>query len=400
MLAAPILNNGNASAVTTPDSCFAFDSTTGTITDYYANQGNNSANPACPKDVDIPAVIGGTAVKVIGDSAFASKSLALVTIPNSVTSIGTAAFYGNNLTSVAIPSSVTSIAGSAFAMNQLTSVAIPSSVTSIGVGAFTMNQLTSVTIPSSVTSIDAAAFAMNQLTSVTIPSSVTSIGVQAFISNKLNSVTIPSSVTSIGLMAFALQSSYGASAYSTMVGSDAQAKQEVLSSIWCAQLYTENPSNPNGLKDEALYADIDGDGKSENIGGHLINPAPVTETYKNNSGVEVAASQTVTGVKTDGTIMHDYLAVNGPVIPTAVDAFNPTAAELAAMAAALSVYQRGGQSFTATAPTVSGYSIITPATPHALILKFGTNNVDFVYSDTGDEPTSLIVVAPNTGVKI
>ena len=39
----------------TSDTCFEFDSTdTNTINDYYANESNNSNNPACPRDVIIP----------------------------------------------------------------------------------------------------------------------------------------------------------------------------------------------------------------------------------------------------------------------------------------------------------------------------------------------------------
>ena len=118
----------------------------------------------------------------------------------------------NKIVNVIIPGSindkkVVAIGGSAFDTKQLISVVIPNSVTSIGKNAFSENQLTSVTIPNSVTSIGDGAFGINQLTSVIIPSSVTTIGVNAFYSNKLTSVTIPSSVTSIGKNAFYKSSS-------------------------------------------------------------------------------------------------------------------------------------------------------------------------------------------------
>ena len=134
--------NGSVSSsqsvyITVISSCFTFDATTGTITDY---------SPTCPKDVVIPSTIDGTAVTTIGDNAFSNKSLQSVTIPNSVTSIGDLAFYKNSLTSVTIPNSVTSIGDWAFSDNSLTSVTIPNSVTSIGELAFRNNSLTSVTI--------------------------------------------------------------------------------------------------------------------------------------------------------------------------------------------------------------------------------------------------------------
>ena len=192
----PVAGGGSGGdEIATDDSCFTFNSSTGTITDY-------SDDASCPKVVVIPKEINGSTVRSIGIMAFHINQLTSVTIPSSVTSIGSGAFYDNQLTSVTIPSSVTSIEGSAFRNNQLTSVTIPSSVTSIGSYAFSSNQLTSVTIPSSVTSIERYAFSYNQLTSVTIPSSVTSIEMHAFSSNKLTSVTIPSSVTSIGASAF------------------------------------------------------------------------------------------------------------------------------------------------------------------------------------------------------
>ena len=102
-------------AATPPDSCFNFDSVTGTINDYYDNEANNSSNPACPKDVDIASAIGGSPVTSIGNSAFYNNQLTAITIPNSVTSIGSAVFAGNRLSSVSIPSSVTNIGFGAFA---------------------------------------------------------------------------------------------------------------------------------------------------------------------------------------------------------------------------------------------------------------------------------------------
>ena len=181
-----------AQAATPPDSCFAFDAVTGAITDYYNNEGNNSANPACPKAVDIPSTIGGVPVTTIGNIAFSNNQLTNLTIPSSVTSIGNYAFSSNQLTNLTIPSSVTSIGNNAFTNNQLTNLTIPSSVTSIGNYAFTNNQLTNLTIPSSVTSIGNYAFSNNQLTNPSIPNSVTSMQHTIFHSNPISSMTIGS----------------------------------------------------------------------------------------------------------------------------------------------------------------------------------------------------------------
>ena len=89
------------------------------------------------------------------------KTLASVTIGNSVTSIGGSAFRNcPSLTSITIPNSVTSIGSNAFYnCTGLTSVVIPNSVTSIGSDAFSYcTGLTSVVIGNSVTSIGSSAF--------------------------------------------------------------------------------------------------------------------------------------------------------------------------------------------------------------------------------------------------
>ncbi len=72
-------------AATPPDSCFAFESGTGTITDYYDYEDNNPINPACPRDVDIPSTIGGVGVVAITgpnlwSGAFTNNGLTSVTM--------------------------------------------------------------------------------------------------------------------------------------------------------------------------------------------------------------------------------------------------------------------------------------------------------------------------------
>jgi uncharacterized repeat protein (TIGR02543 family) len=171
----------------TSESCFDFDSSTGTITGYTCAGG----------DVSIPPTIGGTAVVAIDNLVFYMKGLTSILIPEGVTSIGSGAFVANVLHSVTIPNSVTSIGNEAFNSIQLQSLTIGSGLTSIPYAGFGMNDLTSVTIPDNVTSIGAWAFNYNELTSVIIGSNVTSIGSNAFlgIQNNITQITIGANVT-------------------------------------------------------------------------------------------------------------------------------------------------------------------------------------------------------------
>ncbi len=186
----------------TPESCFNFNSGTGTIDGYYEYQNNEYQNPACPLIVDIPSTINSAAVTTIGDSAFAWNVLTSVTIPNSVTTIGDSAFAFSYIPTVIIPNSVTTIGAEAFYFSNLTSINLPDSLMSIGASAFSNSTLTSVTIPNSVTTIGDYAFANGSLDTVSFDNSVTSIGDYAFQYNALTTVTLGNSVTTIGEGAF------------------------------------------------------------------------------------------------------------------------------------------------------------------------------------------------------
>jgi hypothetical protein len=125
----------------TSENCFAFDSTTGTITKYYGRENNESKGTVCPRDVIIPKKIRGVEVKVIGTNAFLQNNLTSVTIPNSVTVIGQQAFMGNKLMTLAIPEGVTTLGNHAFGWNGITTLTLPSTLISMGTGAFVGNKL-------------------------------------------------------------------------------------------------------------------------------------------------------------------------------------------------------------------------------------------------------------------
>jgi uncharacterized repeat protein (TIGR02543 family) len=221
LVAASVLVATPAHAATFTDGDYEFESLTATtarITDY-------TGGPVA----GIPSTLSdGTStytVTEIDSSAFDSKGLTSVTIPDTVEYIGSSAFGSNSLTSLVIPDSVTSMGSYAFQWNLLTHVTlgsglssipngtffasplasldIPDTITNIGDEAFVNTALTSLTIPDSVISIGASAFSVTGLlTSIHLGSSLESIGPYAFASTGLTNVTIPASVTEIGNRAF------------------------------------------------------------------------------------------------------------------------------------------------------------------------------------------------------
>lgn len=238
-----------ALAAIPPDNCFAFNSGTGTITDYYDNEGNNAANPACSRAVDIPSTIGEVAVASIGDYAFSNNQLTSITIPNSVTSIDYGAFEANQLTNIVIQGDPTDISDGVFYENSVpiqsisyngtnyeassTRQLIPEECLTVEDGsiyeykygdlATIKNQgvaclATNIEIPSAangqtVTRVsgqlqeggiisNTAGFKNTNLTAVVLPASVTEIGNKTFQHNNITSLSIKGNIESIGLNAF------------------------------------------------------------------------------------------------------------------------------------------------------------------------------------------------------
>ena len=156
----------------------------------------------------LDGVIISQSVTGIGSSAFnGCRSLSEIVIPESVTEIGSGAFSGcTSLASVSIPESVTVIpAGTFQACSSLDGVIIPQSVTNIGASAFSgCRSLSEIVIPASVTEIGGSAFSgCSALTEATISDGVETIGANAFYGcSSLPSITVPESVTSIGSEAF------------------------------------------------------------------------------------------------------------------------------------------------------------------------------------------------------
>ncbi len=185
-------------------------------------------------EVCIPAKIGGNQVTKIRASAFSSKSLRKIALPNSITEIGNNAFqYNSNLKEINLPTKLATIGDSAFLSCNIEKIYVPAATTSIGKRTFAgtkyievdknnpnycsvngvlynkdmtalvgypNNRAGAFEIPETVTAIEDAFFwACQYLTEIKFPEGFTAISKQA-LGNcpQLKTLYLPSTLVSIG----------------------------------------------------------------------------------------------------------------------------------------------------------------------------------------------------------
>ena len=206
-------NPGNVKV--TEEKYFTFDQSTGTITGYNVEGGT---------DLVIPCNIAGTEVKVIGSSAFSSKGLTSVIMPDTVKTIKSDAFNNNKIETLELGNKLETIEYAAFKSNQIKEIVFPDSLKELksidgsSWGAFVNNpKLTKVTFGSGIEKIDRYTFyGVSSLIEVDLSRAVnlqtienyafyntkiteldlshakglTTIGYNAFYGNKLNNVKL------------------------------------------------------------------------------------------------------------------------------------------------------------------------------------------------------------------
>ena len=157
---------------------FAFDAATGTITgykEYYAY-------------VEIPATIGGVAVKAIGEKAFASDySVYGVIFPEGLERIDAGAFqHASNLCYVHFPSTLKTIGDDAFLNAQIDLIDWNEGLEEIGARAFQYGKESILTLPTTVKTIGESAFEGAWCEELYLSDNVESIGARAFANTGLN----------------------------------------------------------------------------------------------------------------------------------------------------------------------------------------------------------------------
>lgn len=350
-----------AGAAVPPDSCFDFDwyaaENRGYINGFYAHEGNNSANPACPTDVDIPETIGGSPVTNVQGYNLDVRSndpstlrVTSMTFPDDRgIELQNAVFYGaTDLKSVELPNDLTVLENSMFGYTpNLESVVMPEGLTSIGNRAFNNSNIRSITIPASVQTIDFNAFEQSRLESMVFAtgSSLTNInGSYQFQCANLETISLPTTVSSLDTSSFYQQGGNCPwDSYTPTTPND----------IYYTRVYTENPnlqSQKNNIAD----------------GGFLINPAMINVSYRDSEGNTLAPSFTSAGKLADGTNIPDYRAINGP--QDNVWGATPV----------LDAYYKLGSTQQITAPQIAGYRLQGQPT-RSVTLDEQENTVNFVY---------------------
>ena len=157
---------------------FTFDAATGTITGYREYHAY----------VEIPASIGGVAVKAIGPEAFKSDySIYGVVFPEGLERIETGAFkYASNIVYISFPTTLKTIGDEAFNNAQALRIDWREGLEEIGARAFQYDMETILTLPSTVRTIGESAFEDAWCQELYLSGSLESIGPRAFAKTALN----------------------------------------------------------------------------------------------------------------------------------------------------------------------------------------------------------------------
>nr|MBR4281609.1 leucine-rich repeat domain-containing protein [Clostridia bacterium] len=198
---------------TAPESDFRFDAATGTITGYTGTASR----------IDIPATIGGVAVKTIGKQAFLQKySLMYVTIPEGVETIEKQAFHGCSLmTYVSFPTTLRTIGDSAFNTNNLVDVGWAEGLESIGSKAFYNCDICYATLPTTLRTIADSGFENAGFVDVTFGPNVEKVGEKGFAAKTIEAITY----TGAAMPAFGADAFKGCKKDATLTLADGSPKE-------------------------------------------------------------------------------------------------------------------------------------------------------------------------------
>ena len=200
----------------TPESCFTFDSSTGTITyktlDFENGIFESGYSNECSREVIIPKTIGGVEVKMVAldnvkalgpvlkgevqnfDELDRSEALTRVIIPDTVSTVS---LMFNNLKHLTLPEGVEFVSAT---VNPFETISIPETLSSAGDYFIAGHNLTEITIPSSVRTVEA--LSGDNLKNVVLSEGNETIAYDALNNTKIKTIEIPSSVIQVHEKAF------------------------------------------------------------------------------------------------------------------------------------------------------------------------------------------------------
>lgn len=346
-----------------------FDAETGTL--------NGLLDKDNPTELTIPATIKGVPVKHIGKNAFKYSSsggtvnnrITKLILPEGLETTDYMSFQGNDIKEITIPSTMTEIGQRTFFGNDnLTTINFSDkkNLKTIGDSAFYKTGLTTVTVPEGVTKIAGSAFKECPLTSAVLPSTLEFIGEQAFALDMVEEMTIPAGVKTLN--------------------ENSRGKQG--SGLFFRNFSKKTTSTAGTLR-LAKVNDLSGNATAANTRA-VVNPAPVTINFKDESGKTIKDSMVATGAEYntikmvegnyrikkatlaagDSHYYTDYLMPFDAVdVYTKEDFANKIIGEN---------YFAKGNTYTFAAPAVKGY-----LTPEAQTVKLDkeNNSITFVYKE-------------------
>lgn len=336
------IGNGSASALTPPDTCFDFNTTTGTIVQYFSNENNDLLQPACPMAVDIPSQIQGVTVSEIASSAFGSLGLTEVSIPSSVHAIGPMAFFSNAIQKVTLNEGLQNIGFNAFGNNLITDISVPTTVLSI-----TAPNIGKIEQPT--------------------PPGTSVFGPQG-----------PGAIEAWSNIPF-----YADGTTRILYQADLEPS---LKNVWYLRVHLADPTNPRHFGDNINFGQYMTDtlarlpGQGFVLGGDIVNPASITTHYLDQSNKVLAAEAYAVGQHASGAMITTYFQSDGPQPAIPLDTSSPTQNELNAVAKLYAAYFRIGGKYSLTAQQITGYSLVTPKSPADFTPMQAQSHFNFVYS--------------------
>ena len=304
----------------------------------------------------------GTSLQVQSGSLYSTPLLSDVTLHSgTTTTVSQGVFAGKpSLQSAEIVSggSMTLLDSAFQASTALTSLTLSSGgAITIAAAVFYNAPISNFTINATgAVTIGQSAFQGNQISTLTLPSTTTSIGDSSFMyGTQLTTVNLQNATPTIAANAFS---------FAGIKNTD----PATYANVRYVPIYMTNPA---GYTD-TIYPtrDVNSDGTNDIAGGYLINPASFETSYENTSGTTITPGSTAVGRLSSGTLLTDYRVSSNPTED-------------------LTAYFHQGDSYSFTAPAVSGY--VTPAAITG-IYGSGANPINFVY-------TLPVPLAPNTGLE-